>query len=894
MKETADLKTKEKSIGKTAVYSSIFNNSHTPMLIIDSKSGEIRDVNLVACSFYGYSIEAFRKLNISDINILSRQKILEKMAAAKRVGSVYYNFIHRLSTGELREVEVYSGPIIINGEELLLSIVHDIQYKKDMEQKFQIQQSYFKGLFENSPEGVAILDNEFRIININESFTRIFQFTLDEIRNQNVTKVICEEKFYDESTYFKDSVKRGEFVRKEIQRARKDGKLLDISFLAYPIISDGEQIGVYAIYADLTKAKEEKREQDKTIQLYIKVLRSTIDSMPHTVAIYKPDFTIVHLNEAGRRFFEVHNESVEGISWCNLVKGKFNNAECYGDIVLRTKEVYLTEKWVQETDKYYDWQCVPIFNVEGETILIMERIKDITINKLYEKALRESKERAEEASKFKTKFIASVAHEIRTPMNGIVGIVDLLDDTQLTNKQKEYFNMLRYSAERLSIIINDVLDIAKIESGKLEIRNRIFSISHLLNDIEKYFRIQAETKNLKLSFFLDSAIPDALYGDADKLNQVLFNLLSNAIKFTAQGQICISAEAASKRQELVLIKFSIDDTGIGIPQQQTGKIFDDFFQMDSASTREYGGSGLGLPISKKLVELMGGNIAVESEYGRGSSFSFEISFKTVEQNERKEGSLDNINENPSKILPALNILVVEDENINQQIIKSFLERENCTVITAANGKEALNIISRQCFDIILMDIYMPEIDGFELAKIIRESENYNDSYTPIIAMTAATTKEATKENAESGIDSFIAKPFTKQQLCKAIADTLDKLHKKDAYDLRPILNILEGNQQLLIDIINEIASTEYQEEFLGKIERYAAEGDFENLSKQIHKFRGSISHFQIKPLNDVLSELRECCKKQEYSLIYSSIDKLKYEYENLKSYLMEYDKNKRL
>jgi signal transduction histidine kinase/DNA-binding NarL/FixJ family response regulator len=576
------------------------------------------------------------------------------------------------------------------------------------------------------------------------------------------------------------------------------------------------------------------------------------------------------------------------------VKGKFRDVECYGDIVLRTKEVYSTEKWFKETDKYYDWQCVPILNDEGEPILIMERIKDVTINKLYEKALRDSKERAEEASRFKTKFIANVAHEIRTPMNGIVGIIDLLEDIKLSNKQKEYFNMLRYSAERLSIIINDVLDISKIESGKLEIRKRIFSMSQLLNDVERYFRIQAEKRNLKLSFFSDSSVPDALYGDADKLNQVLFNLLSNAIKFTEKGQICVNVEAARKSQELVIIKFSIDDTGIGIPQQQISRIFDDFYQVDSASTRKHGGSGLGLPISKKIVELMGGNISVESEYGKGSSFLFELSFRIAKQNERKEGSLDNANERPSKVLQELNVLVVEDENINQQIIKSFLERENCTVTAAANGKEALNILSRQCFDIILMDIYMPEIDGFELAKTIRESENSSSSYTQIIAITASVTKETKIENTGALIDSFITKPFTKQQLCKAIADTLDEYNKKGAYDLNPILKTLDGNQQLLADIINEIISTKYQEEFLGEIERYAKENDFENLAKQIHKFKGSISHFQVKSLNDILIELKECCIRQEFNLIHPLIDKLKCEYENLRSYLMEYERNKRL
>ncbi len=240
------------------IYDSIFNNTHTPMLIIDSESGEIVDGNPAACSYYGYSRRELLQLNIADINTLNQEELQREMENARKENRKYFRFRHKLSSSEIREVEVYSGPIAVESQSLLFSIIHDIQDKKEMEQKMELQESYFKSLYENSPEAIAILDNEFKIININQSFERIFQYSLDEIKYKNITKVICEEKFYDESTYLKDGIKRGEFVRKETVRRRKDGTLVYVSFLGYPIMSKAEQVGVYVVYSDLTNVKEKE------------------------------------------------------------------------------------------------------------------------------------------------------------------------------------------------------------------------------------------------------------------------------------------------------------------------------------------------------------------------------------------------------------------------------------------------------------------------------------------------------------------------------------------------------------------------------------------------------------------------------------------------------------
>ena len=246
----------EYTLDKDNMEVSIFNNKHTPMLIINSETGEIRDGNIAACNYYGYTRDKLRRLKITDINTLSQQEVFEEMKRASIEDRKFFRFKHRLSNGEVKEVEVYSGPVSDKREPLLLSIIHDVEDKKEMERKIRLQQSYFESLYENSPEAIAMLDNEFRVLSINSSFEQLFQYSIEEIIGQNITKVLCEEEFYDESTYFKDSIKRGEFVRKETLRRRKDRKLVDVSFLGYPIISNGEQIGVYGVYSDLSKFRE--------------------------------------------------------------------------------------------------------------------------------------------------------------------------------------------------------------------------------------------------------------------------------------------------------------------------------------------------------------------------------------------------------------------------------------------------------------------------------------------------------------------------------------------------------------------------------------------------------------------------------------------------------------
>lgn len=356
------------------IYDSIFNNTHTPMLIIDSISGEIMDGNLAACNYYGYNMRELLTLNIADINILNQQELLKEMEEARKENRKYFRFKHKLASGEVREVEVYSGPIAAEYEALLFSIIHDVEDKREMERKIRMQESYFESLYENSPEAIAMLDNEFRVISINSSFERIFQYSLDEIRNLNITKVICEEKFYDESKYFKDSISKGEFVRKETLRRRKDGTIADVSFLGYPIISRGEQIGVYGIYSDLSNVREVESKK----RLFSEIFRN------NTVGVVITDIEghIQWINDAFTEITGYTEEDVDGKKPSILKSGR-QDTEYYSNM---WNAILNTGRWQGEIfnrrkngEVYQEWlNILAIKDSEGSIEHFVGMLNDIT------------------------------------------------------------------------------------------------------------------------------------------------------------------------------------------------------------------------------------------------------------------------------------------------------------------------------------------------------------------------------------------------------------------------------------------------------------------------------------------------------------------------------------
>ncbi len=480
-----------------------------------------------------------------------------------------------------------------------------------------------------------------------------------------------------------------------------------------------------------------------------------------------PNFTLVECNQVflktlGYTFKELVEKSKSPHKACLTqdITEKLKN-----NIKISNAEVLLTSKSGKKIDCIYSGE---IFEHGNKKYLLSVYI-DITEKKIAEKELILAKENAESANVLKGQFLANMSHEIRTPINGIVGYLKLLDYTQLNEEQKEYTEGAIESSEILLNLIEDILDISKIESGKLQFENIEFSIEDLVIKVVKVIVPKSQEKNLKLEINISKDIPHRVLGDPLRISQVLNNLLSNAIKFTSYGSIVIDVVCNKIDSNTAYILFSVTDSGIGIAPDKIDTIFESFVQADSSTKRKYGGTGLGLSISKQIVEHMGGQFNIQSELNKGSTFSFELPLYI---SEGSAISLENQNHiylpsdeiNFDKKIPK--ILLVEDNKINQNIFKAFLRKKSLTCDIAENGLEAVEKVTANDYDIVFMDCNLPVLDGFEATELIRKI--HPEKKEIIVAVTASAMEGDREYCMKSGMDDYISKPLNINTLFEMI------------------------------------------------------------------------------------------------------------------------------
>ncbi len=461
-------------------------------------------------------------------------------------------------------------------------------------------------------------------------------------------------------------------------------------------------------------------------------------------------------------------------------------------------------------------------------------------------AITLAKEQAENSAKIKEQFLANMSHEIRTPMNGIIGMSKLLYDTPLKANQYKYLDNISTSANNLLVIINDILDFSKIEAGKLELESIEFNLPDLLKKLEVVHKNNAKRKNLYFKLDIDNKVPKYLIGDPTRLNQILINLLGNAIKFTEQGGVTLLVQVLEQRTSKSTINFIVSDTGIGIPKDKIKQIFSSFSQGSSDMTRKYGGTGLGLTISKQLAELQLGNIKAKSKINEGSTFSLRLSFphgKGVQ-----EISSDNLS-NTKIIEPkgkCSKILLAEDNEINQLFVKTLLKKEYDVTI-ADNGQVVLDIMANEDFDLILMDLHMPEKDGYETTEIIRSMKNTTKKNIPIIALTAAAIKGEKDKCIEAGMNDYISKPFEPE-------DLFDKIKQN--------LKITVSNKKPKI----KFSSNKFKHVELSYIE---------NIGNNDSKFKNELLEIFRKQLPILTNELNKCLETENYKSLSAAAHKAK-------------------
>jgi signal transduction histidine kinase/DNA-binding response OmpR family regulator len=488
--------------------------------------------------------------------------------------------------------------------------------------------------------------------------------------------------------------------------------------------------------------------------------------------------------------------------------------------------------------------------------------------------------KAEQAKKREEQFLADMSHEIRTPMNAIIGMTNLILNTPppLAPKQESYLKAIRQSSDNLMVIINEILDFSKINAGKIEFEKINFNLSDIFYGLYNTFKLKTDEKKIKLTPIIDESLPDTIIGDPGKLNQVMVNLVGNAVKFTEKGSIEMCCKLIEQKGEDLLIEFSVQDTGIGIPQNKLETIFEDFAQAARDTSRKFGGTGLGLSISKKIVELQGGTISVTSKLGEGTTFSFRIWYKAgTEKVERKEKPA----QTKVQELHGIKILLVEDNEFNQVVAVDTLKSliKNLTIDVASNGKVAIEMLKdkNKQYDILLMDVQMPEMNGYETTQYIRKHTALGYSDIPIIAMTASATKPEIDSCFASGMTDFISKPFDADILLIKISTLLNKekvmeltkddkevsgsLMSEGMADLSFLRSMTSNNKEQMLKYINmflESVPGDWQ-----KLKERAVEQNWNEVAMIAHSLKPRVKYMGIKTGNDIIQQIEHQSVEQD-------------------------------
>lgn len=594
-----------------------------------------------------------------------------------------------------------------------------------------------------------------------------------------------------------------------------------------------------------------------------------------------------------------HDRTLYQQMWETILAGRVWS----GDVINRRKDGTLYTE---------EMTIAPVWDDGGHVTHFIAIKQDITERKLVQQQLEEALLQAQEASRAKSEFLANMSHEVRTPMNGILGMAQLLMDTPLSEEQRDYVATLKGSAESLLSLLGDILDISKIEAGKMVLQYAPFDLRQMVREVAHLFEARAKEKGLHLHVHMTADIPPQIIGDELRLRQILSNFVGNAVKFTEQGSITIRAvtgEAGKPRSETAIrqqfnispnsstmwVRLEVSDTGIGISTDKQGVIFESFAQVDGSTTRQYGGSGLGLAINHKLTELMGGTIGIESEEGKGSTFWVTLPLfvpdmeqysgvtgDSVPQQEHCAGDSANVGTRPKG-----RVLLVEDNEVNRKVAIRLLQKLGYETDVARDGVEAVEKTANHRYDVVLMDIHMPRMDGLEATRRIRERERFTGKHQRIIAMTASAMKEDVERCLAAGMDDYLSKPV-KMEVLQGMLEKYENAFSAEPTGQSPIdsdflMEMTGGDPAFTQEILEEFLKT--IPPLMQEVEQAVMSGDSGRLARAGHTIKGSARAVGAQRFSDIAYELEMAGKNQNLQDAPTWVATMHEEWQRLSDYI---------
>ncbi len=638
----------------------------------------------------------------------------------------------------------------------------EVSERKKAEATVRASQNQLQEIVDTVPSAIWVMDADTRYLLVNAYFEESLGDSRENIIGKTDLEILAPGEGEKHQLLSQKVLESQEPITTESELTHADGTAHTYLLHQVPLVDEEQALyGLVGLAIDITQRKE----MEKELSGLSKVFADAADP----IIIEDSNGLVIDMNPEAERLYGWDRDQLLGLPIKTIVPPERHSQ---ADDLLRQCKAGKTVRGVEGLRMHKDGTIIPVLitlsllkDEDGEIIGIASIAKDIGAQKKTEQALAEAKKRAEDATQAKSDFLANMSHEIRTPMNAIMGMSHLALKTDLTPKQRDYITKVDLSARSLLGIINDILDFSKIEAGKMDMESVPFSLEEVLENVSNLVGIRAQKKNLELLFKIDPRMPSQLLGDPLRLGQVLNNLASNAVKFTEEGHLLIAVKVTEVKEDTVHLQFRVTDTGIGLTEEQQGKLFKAFSQADTSTTRKYGGTGLGLTISKRLIEMLGGEIRVESVYGEGASFIFTAAFGLGESEEKPIHKLD-------KALKGIRTLVVDDNAASREILRDMLEVMSFRVSLAASGEEGIEEVAKadadgQPFDLVLMDWKMPGMDGIKASEKIKTHPGL--SKIPAIIMVTAYGREEVMQTAEKlKLEGFLLKPATSSTLLDAI------------------------------------------------------------------------------------------------------------------------------